>query len=48
MEKEELIRWIKRLIEINKDLKNAQDEFIKAQRVNQIVGYIESLENISI
>ena len=46
MKIEQLVKWIKRLIEINKSVKNEQDQDVKIQRVNQLVGYIESLENI--
>lgn len=48
MEKQKLVLWIQRLIQINSSLKNEQDEAKKLQRVNQLVGYIESLENIDL
>jgi len=46
MELEELKNWVKRLIEINKELKNNKKPHELPQRINQLVGYIESLEHI--
>lgn len=40
--------WLERLVAINRDLKNSQDEGVKYQRVNQLIGYIESLEHLNL
>ena len=45
MKEEELIKWIERLVEIHRDIKNSQGQF-KQDRINQIFGYIESGEYI--
>lgn len=48
MTEQQMRAWITRLIMIASGFNSIQDNEIKMQRVHQIVGYIESLENIEI
>ena len=50
MTEEQMRSWIKRLIEISKTIEHLpnMDRELETQKICQLLGYIESLENIEL
>ena len=46
MEKEQLIKWIQRLLEIRKEIQGVPFINSEIEKINHLLGYIESAEFI--